>query len=234
MNAPVQRIRINPFKITKTLLGITGVISLIHIAILITYYRIDDENVFDFVPWFDMDYEANLPTLFTALLFFVNSLILLCIALLHKSETVGKKLPWFILSFVFLFLCLDESTKIHEYAGDYMENFVTAEGYLYFPWFIPYMTALAVLCLLFLPFFLSLPVQTKKLYILSLAVFLTGAVFLDILGAEEADNVGTFSIRYSVLYTIEEILEMLGLIVFLHANLAELVNRNAVIEFSSR
>ena len=212
---------------------IMAMISFIHIAILVVYYVINDENIFDFVPWFDMDYEANLPTMFTALLFFLNSLLLLAIGLLSRIEPHRKSFPWFALSLIFLFLCLDESTKIHEYAGDLMEYFIDAEGYFYFPWFIPYMTALVLLAVIFLPFFLSLTKNTKKLYIVSLLAFLSGAVFLDILGAEEAHSVGTFSIKYSVLYTMEEILEMLGLIIFLYANLGIMADGKAVIEFSS-
>lgn len=58
-------------------------------------------------------------------------------------------------------------------------------------------------------------------------VFVFGAAGLDILSAKEAYENGTTTIYYSVVYTIEELLEMIGLVLFTGA-LLEVVQQKKI------
>ncbi len=53
---------------------------------------------------------------------------------------------------------------------------------------------------------------------------MTGVIGVEMLGAREADLHGTDTVLYCVLYTIEELLEMLGIVVFIHALLSHIVD----------
>ena len=118
---------------------------------------------------------------------------------------------------VFLFLCFDEGAKMHEQVGDLMENYVDAKGFFYFPWFIPYLTAFAILTGLYFPFYLRLSRETKKDFFIAAFVFLLGAAVFDLISAREANLHGMTTKTYAVLYTIEEVLEMTGLVLFFSA-----------------
>ena len=74
----------------------------------------------------------------------------------------------------------------------------------------------SILGLLYFRFIFSLPRKTTTLLVISAIVFLTGAVFLDMLGGKEAELHGYYSVMYTVLYTIEEFLEMLGVVLLIY------------------
>lgn len=222
---------LNHRNVTRNLYLATSVLTLVHVAVLVVYYWVDDEEKFDFVRLVDMDYEGNLPTLFSTFLFFLAAFLLYMLAQRAKSEFEQEQLNqsgyagWIGLSFVFCFLGFDEGAKVHEYVGDFIERFIDAEGVLYFPWVLPYLAALTVLVLVYLPFYFRLAIIVRWKFFFSAALFITGAVFFDMLGGLEADRNGTTSMLYSGLYTIEEVLEMLGLILFCNTLMELLVEK---------
>ncbi|MBX2868248.1 MAG: hypothetical protein KTR18_06210 [Acidiferrobacterales bacterium] len=208
------------------LYSITGVLTMVHVFVLFIYFWIDDEDQFDFVRLVDMDYEGNLPTLFSVLLFFLAAGLFWLLGLLCCSSGSTNKnkdrYAWFGLSGIFVFLGLDEGAKIHEHVGDFMERYVAAEGFLYFPWVIPYVVIFSVLVLIYLPFFLRRSRTTQRFLCLSAFLFLLGAVVLDSIGGWEAYQNGTSTKLYSLFYTLEEVLEMVGLIVLIQTLIREL------------
>ncbi len=210
----MNRLEINPKKVARFLYVSIAFLSVLHIANLVLYFWIDDPETFDFVQLIDFDYEENLPTTFSSLLFFINSLLLLFIWKNEKRIKGKDKVQWLGLSVIFLYLGFDESAKIHENLGDIIDLYIEAEGYLYFPWFIGYLSILAVLVVLYFPFFLRLGKKTKIKFVVAAVVFVTGAAGFDIISANEAYENGTETILYSVLYTIEELMEMIGLVLF--------------------
>lgn len=204
------QIRLKPliklFTITAILL------ILIHLSIAVTYYLIADPEKFDFIDMFDLDIEYNIPTFFSSLLFLFNGILFW---LLGKAAHQKRKY-WFGLSAIFIFLAFDESTKIHENIGDFTEKFVDASGALFFPWVISYMAIVGILGLVYLRFFLAMPKGYFLRFMLAAFIFLSGAIGLELLGAQEAYRYGTESPLYTLYYTIEESLEMFGLIYLMH------------------
>jgi len=188
----------------RTLVSCIVLLTLMHLTTLFIYYIVDDPKKFDFVRLLDLDYEGNIPTLFSAFLFAV-------------AKQQRDQIQWLGLGLVFLFLCFDEGAKMHEQVGDLMENYVDAKGFFYFPWFIPYLTAFAILTGLYFPFYLRLSRETKKDFFIAAFVFLLGAAVFDLISGREANLHGMTTKTYAVLYTIEEVLEMTGLVLFFSA-----------------
>ncbi len=214
----MKKISLNTRKITWCLISVASILVLVHILILITFYIINDPGRFDFIEMFDLDYEGNIPTLFSSFLLLLSAMLLwLC----GYGEQVyanekNNKPYWCALSIIFVFLSIDEGTRLHEEIGDVIENYVDAEGFLYFPWVIPYSIGVALIGIVYIPFLRSIPEKTKTRIILSAIIYLAGAVGMDILSAREADINDTTTITYSLMYTIEEILEFAGIILFIN------------------
>ena len=120
------------------------------------------------------------------------------------------------LSWIFVYLAFDESAKIHEQIGDYTENFVNASGYLYYPWVISYGILLLILGAIYVRFFWRMERRTLWRFALAAVIFLGGAVGMELLGAKEASLHSANTLRYCVYYTIEESMEMFGVIYLIH------------------
>ncbi|NND80879.1 MAG: hypothetical protein HKN50_00480 [Gammaproteobacteria bacterium] len=220
-------------RVTFTLAFCAGLLVLIHSIVLTAYYLINNPDVFDFVRLIDLDYEGNIPTLFSALLFFFNGLLLYLMYQASaqssaKSNAAGGSSGsgyWLGLALIFCYLGVDEGTRLHEEIGDIFENIVVADGLLYFPWVVPYSAALLIAVLIYFKFYLGLERSLQVRLFVSAVVFLSGAVGVEMLSAQEASVAGTSSLTYSVLYTIEESLEMAGLIILSDTLLGVLAGR---------
>jgi hypothetical protein len=161
---------------------------------------------------FDLDMERNVPTLFSSLLFMLNAILFYLLSVKERSKQGKKNYYWMGLSFVFAFLSFDESAKIHEQLGDLTENFVDATGILYYPWVISYGVLVLLLGIVYFRFFWSMERKLFYRFMIAAAIFLSGAIGFELLGAYESSLYGTTSPLYSLYYTIEESLEMFGLI----------------------
>ncbi len=212
-------------------LGAVLLIAL-HSIVLVIYFQIGDPTRFDFIRLIDLDYEGNIPTLFSSLLFLLNGgLFYLAFT---DTRQAGRKFAsyWLGLAIIFIFLGFDEGTRLHEEIGDLFENIVVAEGLLYFPWVIPYSIAFVLLTILYLRFYLSLSRDLQIRLALCAVVFLSGAIGVEIFSAREAETAGTSSISYSILYTIEESLEMAGLILLVDTLLRRLARQPGNFQFT--
>jgi len=220
-----MNINLNANKVSRTLFITMVILVIAHIVQLIIYYVVGDEDVFDFVDILDMGYEGNLPTLFSSLMFMLNGLLFYLIYANSKQNNGIDTKYWLGLCLVFLFLGVDEGTKIHENIGDFTENFVEAEGFLYYPWVLSYVSLFLLAVFYYFRFYLRLDEKLQLRLALSAIVFLSGAVGLEIISAEEAYANDTDTIKYSVLYTTEEILELTGLLLLVDG-LLSYIERN--------
>ena len=73
-------------------------------------------------------------------------------------------------------------------------------------------------------FFFALPRETMILFVVAGVVFITGAIGIEIISANEADVNATDTVYYSALYTIEELCEMLGIVIFCYGLLRYIVD----------
>lgn len=215
-------IRIDPKRVARAFLWAVVFLSFMNASLLILNYYTVDSRFEGLLSFFDLDVEGNIPTLYSALAVLVCSGLLALITRIHWHRPDGKRWHWLGLTLLFFFLGLDEGTAIHEELGDFLEEYVAAEGALYFPWVIAYGIATAVIALLYLRFVLQLPRATRVRFIVAGLLFLGGALGFEMLSAIAADRSGYDSISYTVLYSIEEMLEMLGIVLFIYALLSYL------------
>ena len=202
-----MKISLNSLRIIKFLSLIAILLIIANIVMLVIYFLVDNPDKFGFVQMIDLDQEANLPTLFSSSLLLIAGFLFY---VLHKENMYHYY--WFGLSFIFIFLGFDESAKIHETLGDWTEQFVDTSGYLHYPWVISYSILVLLLGIVYFHFFYNMEKKVFYSFILAAFIFLSGAVGFELLGAKEASLHGSDSLLYCIYYTIEESLEMFGVI----------------------
>jgi hypothetical protein len=165
---------------------------------------------------FDLDGESNLPTLFSTGLFLINSGLLFCVASIQP--TAGKpspRLPWVLLAAIFGFLGIDESVSIHELFVVAVREALDAGGVFYFAWVIPYGVATLGLAAVLAPWFWRLDRRTQLLFGSSAVLFVVGSLGLEMVAGHYLESMLLKKdLVFQVMYTIEETLEMSGLILF--------------------
>ena len=166
-----------------------------------------------------VDEEANIPTYFSSLLLLANALITGFIAL-FKSRGKGRyRAHWFLLAFIMLVFSVDESSRLHELLNQPMEVLFRAEGIFMWGWVFVAIPFTILFGILFLRFVLHLPPRTRILFALSAALYVGGALGMELVGAGWVSENTKGNWTYIFISTTEELLEMSGLILFLFAQL---------------
>lgn len=214
-------------KITTILTVIT--LTLVILSALGSYYfhYLGYQNSFSafYVKLFDLNTEGNLPTLFSTLLLLSASALLFLIFIKSRISADKSHLYWLFLSGLFMFLALDESLQIHEKVTN-MINLIGNEGevkaiterpgFLRYVWVVPYLGLVVVLFFVLYRFLWKLPSATRNLFLLSGGMFVGGAVGLEFLEGYYDSTLGS-NFYTVILYTIEEGLEMGGVVIFIYA-----------------
>lgn len=210
---------LNPKRIAIAMLSIIAVLTIMHVTQLVIYFQTGNPEIFDFVEMVDFDYEANLPSLYSSTAILFCAALLWIISIQKYNEQAPFRYHWIGLAIIFIFLGIDEAVALHEDIGDIMEEqkWVDAKGFLFFAWVVPYGFLLMLFAVSYLKFVFALPRPTMILFICAGLLFISGALGFEVIGAREADLHGTETILYSVLYTIEELCEMIGIVIFCYA-----------------
>lgn len=183
------------------------------------------------VPLFDMDQEQNLPTFFSTFLAVIASSLLLMIGLVRKQMQRRWGL-WIGLSAVFLFVGIDDFVGIHEQLSRPIRSYMPTNDLLYFAWIIPYCLLVMLLAGIYGRFVFEMPVGIRNGLLLAATLFLAGSLGFEVL-EDQLLAAGFFSKSafYGVLTTVEESLELAGLIVFIHTlmNYIESIQKNILL-----
>lgn len=168
------------------------------------------------IEFFDFDIEENLPTFYSSFALLTASLLLFGIASFYRTNKVGY-LHWLGFAFIFAFLAIDEFTVIHEYLWQPTKDLLNTSGLLYGAWYIPYGIFFLFIAGFYVRWFLRLPKRTKSLFFISGVIFLAGAVAFEAIAGYYQELYGVKNYMYCISYTIEELLEMCGIAIFIFA-----------------
>lgn len=196
----------------------TGILILVCLGMLGQYstFFLNHERLLGFVPEFDLSKENNLPTYFSALLLLVASMLIGLIARFVRPSGVGFHRHWVALAVIFAYLSVDEIASLHERLGEPVQLLVEPGGMFTYAWVIPGMILLCLFVAAYIRFFLHLPSRWKVLFGLSGAVYVLGALGVEMLGAWYASQYGVTFVL-SVMVAVEESLEMAGSALFIYA-----------------
>lgn len=201
---------------TKTytiLLATIGILCICNLTVQYLYMHYGWDYLYGFSHFFNFDREANLPTWFSSSMLLVSSLLLWIIT---RSEGITYKKHWSFLSYIFLFLSLDEAATVHEEIGEFVLYTTGPVFSLTWLGLYPYVFIALLLSYTYTKYLFSLSKRFRFLFVVSGFVFCLGA-----LGFEGLSNLNfnddELNYPYIFLFTVEETLEMIGVSTFIYA-----------------
>lgn len=218
-------IRISPRACARVLFCVVGALVLASVPAPLLRFVWGHDYVHGFVPFadrtFHLSVEATPAAWFSSLTLAACALMLGLIG--RNARTVADRYArhWSALGWIFLYLSLDEAAALHERLSVPVRALSGVGGFLYLAWVIPAGVLVAVIGLAYLRFLRDLPPRTRALFVTAGALYVGGALGLELIEGYYADQMGSRLYNPSatrvVLTHIEETMEMAGTVTFLYA-----------------
>ena len=222
--APELVLTISPARVARFLAFIVGFLAVAGVSCDIAQFAFGYDRLFGLVPLLRLDLEQNLPTWYQSLALLLAAGIMAAIGVRRRGagDPIGRY--WLLLAGIFLFLSADEAASVHEKVLRVMQSLHHFTGVFHFPWVIPGMLLVVCLGLYYARFLLHLPLRTGLLTVLAALIYLSGALGMEMVGGRYADLHGENNLNYALLTSIEEILEMSGIVLLIFALLDHAAN----------
>jgi hypothetical protein len=194
------------------------------------------DRLWGFVRLFDLDQEGNVPTWYQAMALLVCAGLLTAITRHRRRLGAPYAVHWTVLAVIFLGLSIDEAASIHEMAVHPLRAAWHTRGIFYFAWVIPGGAFVLLVGLAYLPFLAALPGPTRRLFIAAGALYVGGAVGMELVEGYVVEGYvvegyhGTENLAFIVASTVEEGLEMVGIVIFIRALMGYLGDTTGTVE----
>jgi hypothetical protein len=195
---------------------------------------IGTETVLKDLRHFALDAERSLPSWYESISMFACALMLAIIAALSSSLDRVNTRQWIVLAAIFLLMSIDSSVSFHEVTVAPLRNAFHLTGALYFSWVVLATPVVMAVGLYFLPFLMRLPAGTAIRFMIAGSIFVGGALGTEFLCGYVATEIGMDAPVYKIVAAGEEILESIGLTLFLSALLQHAANLVPVLRFDLR
>ena len=199
-------------------------LTVMHILVQIAYFGFGRDHLLGLTPLLDMNGENNVPTWYSGIVLFLVAGALGVVAAAKHQAGAPFARHWAALALIFVYLSLDELTRIHEKWGPLLERPLGSlrdpavmGGAMRNLWVIPAFLLAAVVGLAYIRFLLHLPSRTRNLFVASGTAFVLATVGMEMVGASLSAAGGRFTPGFMVLVTIEEVTEMASIALFLCA-----------------
>lgn len=173
---------------------------------------------------FKVDGERNISAWFSSSILLAASALLAIVALAMKAESNRYTLHWGLLSLIFLYLSLDETSSIHEKLND-LGRILPDYKFLHFAWVLPATIALIILAAIYFRFVMDLPPRTRLFFIVAGCFYVGGALGVEILTGYYLEFSQRKDLIYSIFTVFEEGFEMIGVVIFIHTLITHLESR---------
>jgi hypothetical protein len=215
---------LSPRAIVSGLACAAAVLVVISICLhLFTHYTGHD-HLYGVVPLFDLDEEANVPSFFGAMLLLLAATLVALQA--HTQYATGgrDRRRWALLALVVLAMAFDEAASAHELLTKPLRAALGAHGgFLHFTWVVPGVLVVIAFALAYQGFFRRLPSRVRGGVFIAGVLYLGGALGMEMVSARYAALHSIDTLFYkAVLVSIEEGMEMAGIIVLVRALLLQL------------
>ena len=155
---------------------------------------------------FYFDSKFNFPSFYNTLLLLMATGILYHIHLVYARK-YSTEFRWFWLSILFMLMAIEENLSVHSILGSLQPDYKV--------WVIFIGIALVLLAAYFGRLAYILPRKIAMGCFVSGGSYIAGAIVLQFLGSHSVSNIGQWSFMHAGIATLEETLEMLGIILFI-------------------
>jgi hypothetical protein len=187
-------------------------------------FHVDNESLRSAALLFKLSAEQTIPAYFSAVMLLASGGLLWVIARAAQEHGQPFVRHWQGLAVAFAYLSIDEACGIHELAAEPMRGLLGeyAIGVFYYAWVVPGTAMLLVMGIVYLRFVLHLSHSTRNGLIRAAAVYVGGAIGMEMVGSYYASTISTSSVRYALAALVEETMEMLGVVLLIHTLLVHL------------
>ncbi len=224
-------------RIVNILVWIALLLIIASIAGQFSVFILDHPRSLGLPPVFFLEDEYNIPTYYSSFLLGLAAFLLGVIAFSEEKGEGHFRKHWIFLASLFLFFSIDEAICLHERMNMAICNIfgwgklVGWKKFLFSTWIVPGTIFSIILVLSHLRFFLQLPKKTKYSFFLAALISFSGVIGTEFLTIRYMKTYGPFNFNYTMLVTIEETMEMSGVILFIRALLNIVTERQLTIQF---
>lgn len=176
---------------------------------------------------FAFDSEHSAPAWFSSLNLLLAAGLIAVIAVFARRDRDRDWRRWALLCVIFATMAIDEAVAFHEILITPLREGLGVSGIFFFAWVIPGAVVVAALGAAYVPFLVRLPWMHARRFIVSGAIFVGGALGLEMIGGAlaAADGGSLTSLPYLVVASLEETMEIIGITIFNGSLLAYLRDR---------
>jgi hypothetical protein len=176
--------------------------------------------------WFGLGFEKNIPATFSTLLLTLSAGLLVRIGFETRMQRGGDSFAWWVLAFGFFVMAMDEFFAWHERlvlpCARGLVHFGWEPGHFgpfAFAWVVPGLIMVFGVALGFSRFVWRLPTKTRVRVLFAGGVYLTGVLGMEMVGGWYYESHNQIDRWYLMIAIVEELLEMIGLLLFIRAML---------------
>jgi uncharacterized BrkB/YihY/UPF0761 family membrane protein len=114
-----------------------------------------------------------------------------------------------------LFFSVDDTATLHELLTKPIRKLLGVSGIFFYAWVIPAIIGLFIFMIFFFRFYLRLDIKTKIGFLLAGTLYVTGALGVEMIGGWYYERLVNSNFTYQMITTLEEALELSGLVVFI-------------------
>lgn len=175
------------------------------------------------IAWrFDFDFRNSIEIWFSSATLLVAAVLYAVVALAKRQNGGTHVFHWALLATGFVYLSLDETIKLHKVVILPLCRRAIEYGLPFYSWVVPGGLLVLGLALVYRTLLLELDRRIRRLILASAAVYLGGALGVETLSGLCSSWYGIDSLRYVLASTVEEALEMAGIVLFIYTLLVYL------------
>ena len=226
---------ISPRSVTVVLVAVLACVLMLHVASQYARFALGMGTLRGLTARVYLGAEASLPAWFSSALMLVAAQLLFWIGRAVRHLGGNHVAYWMCLALLFVLMSIDETAAVHEafsaaftglfawLTGGFSDMFTPVvankSGYHWVAGGVLVAGGVAFACLRFLK---ALPLRTSRGFVLAGALYVVGAIGFELAGGSYSARMGADNVIFVSLLTVEETLEMVGLIVFIHVLLTHL------------
>jgi len=211
-------ISLNAHAVTRSLAGIIVALVLASLGGQLSKHVLGHDILLGLVRLFDVNLEANVPAWYSSMTLLACGVLLGFIAWAKRQAGDRFATHWTVLAVIFVGLSIDEAAAVHDLFYHLRESWPNMGALYQVAWVIPGAVFVLIVGVAYFRFFLAMHAFHRRHFALAGLLYVGGALGMEIVGSYlryyDLVEVGR---DYVLVLTVEETLEMAGMLVFLRA-----------------
>jgi len=197
--------------------------TLLHLGAVLVEYATGDPEYFqrlhlgEIRRQFDLEQETNLTTWYSSATLLFCAFLLRTVGRYRQSERDRFAAHWTVLACAFVYLSIDETAMFHEATIAPLQRVFHASGIFFYAWVIIALPILAAFLIGYFRFLTSLPRHTLIAFVVAGTVYVGGAIGFEMVEGLIEMQGGEGGLVMVLARACEEIMEMLGVLLFIRA-----------------